>query len=135
MNLAKPEPGAFRRERHERRTATRKHERDEMAAAKRRDHGKCRWPGCDSATVGLRIDACHKRASHRGMGGNPAGDKTERSRIITLCQLHHRQYDTFEIGIDPLTAHEFSGPCAFYRGEQHIASEKVIGVSSTRSQA
>ena len=135
---AKPTPGEYRRERHDRRTAVKAHEREEMRAAKSRDHGKCRWPGCDAHIAKLRIDACHERATHRGMGGNPDGLRTHRDKVITLCQFHHRQYDGFLIAITPLTDAGFSGPVAFYRTEGatvHVASEKVIGVSSTRGDA
>ncbi len=136
--LQKPERGSGKRERFERRQEARKHERAEMDAAKRRDHGKCRWPGCDSHIVKLRIDACHERDSHRGMGGNPDGKRTERAKVITLCLTHHAQYDRFDLDILPVTDKGFDGPCAFYvphpmEDWRHIATEKVIGVSVTKT--
>lgn len=136
--LDKPMSGERQRNRHTRRLETRQHEQTEMRAAKARDHGKCRWPGCDSATVGLRIDAAHMRDSHRGAGGNPDGSRTERDKVITFCCEHHDAYDVRRtIDVQPLTAFNFSGPCAFYltplgRPAVHVASEKILGVSTTR---
>jgi hypothetical protein len=72
------------------------------------------------------------------MGGNPDGLRTERKKIITLCMTHHAQYDRFDIDIQPVTDLGFDGQCAFYVSDpilnfRHIATEKRIGVSVTRT--
>lgn len=129
--FVKPERGAYRLEQKAKRAEVEKHERHEMEAAKARDHHKCRVPRCEFK--GLAIEAAHLRSQHRGMGGNPSGDRTERKTIISLCIRHHDWYDGFDLDIEPLNADKlFDDACAFYLRGQHIATEKLIGVSSVR---
>jgi hypothetical protein len=110
-----------------------------MAAAVRRDGGKCRWPRCEYKA--LKVAAAHM--DHRKMGGNPSGDKTQLHKLITLCIRHHDQFDGRtipSIAIEPISAQQgTSGPCAYYVQDetgkwQHVATERVIGVSSTRGR-
>lgn len=136
MNLAKPLRGAYLLERRERRSAVVAAEQKAMQAALVRDGRKCRWPACEHRTMKLPIDPCHRR--HRGMGGNPAGDRTERASIISLCRVHHGLYDAHLLEIEPLGAEGFDGLCAFYLRDvetghlDHVATERRIGESVTR---
>lgn len=82
----KPEKGAFTAER---RRKARKHKATEtaiMREARSRDGHRCRY--------------CHSRDGtqvahfkHRGMGGNPRGDRTILAGLVTLCQTHHQMFD------------------------------------------
>lgn len=110
-----------------------------MADAKRRDGNKCRWPRCHYKD--LAVECAH--LEHRKMGGNPAGDKTQRHKLIALCVRHHDQFDgrtVPDIDITPVnSAQGTDGPCVYYqRGEsgrmEHVATEKWIGISETRGQ-
>jgi hypothetical protein len=106
-----------------------------MLAAKRRDSHTCRFPNCEYMRMDPRVEAAHRR--HRGMGGNPAGDRTTLNDLVTWCFIHHSEWDRGgEWDIEPQQAERgFSGPCDFYRtnpanGKWEIfARETVIGVS------
>lgn len=133
-DLTKPLPGEARKDRHARRLTTKAHETREMQAALKRDGKKCRVPRCEFAKLNLIIDPCHER--HRGMGGNPNGNRTTRQTVIALCRRHHRLYDNGDIAIEPLTHKGFDGPCDFYmlNGPErtHYATERLVGISETR---
>lgn len=118
---------------HRKKTAeTKAHEQKQMQAALVRDERKCRVPRCEFASKKLPIDACHLR--HRGIGGNPSGDRTTRETIIALCRTHHGRYDRAEMDIIPQTPAKFDGPCDYAnRNGEVFASERVIGVSTERS--
>lgn len=133
--LTKPMPGDFRKEQHDRRNLRKAAERREMQAALKRDGNRCRVPRCEFAVLNLVIEPAHQ--AHRGMGGNPAGDRTERKTVIALCKRHHRLYDTARLDIEPLTAKVFDGPCDWYDvatdgTRTHYASERLVGISETR---
>lgn len=133
--IPKPFRGVALLERRERRRDLVRHEQREMAAAKRRDHGKCRWPRCEYAKRHLPIDPCH--LMHRGMGGDPKGTRTTRDQVISMCRIHHGLLDRGDLDIQPMTSAGTDGPVAFYRrlasGRlEHVATEVQIGVSVTR---
>lgn len=112
----------------------RAHEQREMQAALRRDKRTCRFPRCEFK--GMPVDPAH--LDHRRMGGNPSGDKTDRTTVLALCRRHHDEFDKSEIDIEPLTKNGTAGPCAYYRRTEagrwaHVASEKSIRVSEARS--
>jgi hypothetical protein len=91
-DLAKPSRTARKKEQLEARKDRRATERSHKAAARKRDHYRCRFPLCGCRTLGLRLEArlevSHDR--HKGSGGNPAGDRSLRHMLITLC-LHRHQ--------------------------------------------
>lgn len=138
MGTATPKPvkGDDWKRSRQRRAERRLHERKQMDAAKRRDGNKCRVPRCEHAPRSPRIEPAHY--IHRGMGGNPSGDRTERALIVSLCFLHHADYDwktNVDLEIEPQTSAMFDGPCAYYfraKGGEfvHYATEKVIGIST-----
>lgn len=135
MFTPKPARGTALLASRQRRAERTAHEQREMQAALRRDERKCRVPRCEYATKKLRIEPAHM--VHRGMGGDPSGERTTRATVISLCLVHHGQYDHGEIDIVPLTEQEFDGPCDWYvRNEwfewELFASEKTIGVSVER---
>ena len=83
-----------------------------MKAARARDK-RCRFPLCGCHRLKLRIDVAHKQ--HRGMGGNPKGDRTTLRGLITLCGARHREnlisLDRGNLKIVPLTRRGWDGPC------------------------
>lgn len=95
-------------------------------------------PGCDWKARRLPLHTAHLR--HRGMGGNPSGDRTTQDTMITLCVWHHWQMDQVcTLDIRPLTPQETDGPCEFLvRGESGdwrvVAVERTIGVSEMRGR-
>lgn len=134
----KPAKGSALLERKERQRAHKAREQAVMQEAKHRDGGKCRVPRCRYQRMDIACDPCHR--THRGMGGNPKEDRTTRDQMITLCRIHHANWDTNgTLEIEPLDAGKgFDGPAAFY--EQHgetgrmecIGIETQIGVSVPR---
>jgi hypothetical protein len=136
ISLAKPTRGTALLEHRQRRAELVQHERREMQAAKKRDGNKCRVPYCEFASMKLPIDVAHMR--HRGMGGNPKGDRTERRLLVTLCRRHHGLYDGAELEIEPMTAALMDGPLLFAQLSESghmetFAVERSIGVSETRT--
>jgi hypothetical protein len=111
-SLQKPLRGTALLERRARTKTTKAHERTVMAEARRRDHGRCRVPGCRYRLQAIPVDVCHRQ--HRGMGGNATGDRTTRPTLISLCRIHHGLWDRAELRIDALTKQEFDGPVAVY---------------------
>ena len=71
--------------------AARKHKALEdgiMREARVRDK-VCRFPLCGCRKLGLRLEVSHQQ--HRGMGGNPAGDRTDTAILVLLCSARHKE--------------------------------------------
>lgn len=49
----------------------------------------CRFPLCGCKRFGLRLEVSHQK--HRGMGGNPAGDRTDTRTMVLVCSARHRE--------------------------------------------
>ena len=129
----KDEPGEYRLEK---RRVVRKRKATEQAvieSAKRRDHYRCRWPGC--LWRDLRVEGAHA-TEHRGMGGDPTGERTQRHLIITLCLRHHKRFDAHRLDVVFLSERGTDGPLEFYeshKGELHlVARERTVGIPETR---
>lgn len=93
------------------RLAGKKHERDEKADVRRRDRG-CRFPLCGCRRLGLRLEVSHDK--HKGIGGNPAGDRSVAELMVQLC-LHRHQDSRISrhkgtMRARPLTRHGYNGP-------------------------
>jgi hypothetical protein len=61
--------------------------------AKKRDHHTCRFPLCGCAKrlhakADVRLESSHE--IHKGMGGNPAGDRSAPELLVTLCKHRHQ---------------------------------------------
>lgn len=133
-------------ERKSRRAELVAHEQKELQAALKRDHRKCRFPGCSGKHRGqtLPIDPCHMKRPdgtwHRGPGGDATGIRTDRRWALALCRAHHGLYDAHEIQIDALD-HELGADGLLMFSVKHpetgafvhIATEKRVGVSETRT--
>lgn len=89
--LVKPSRTASKIARHLGRQKRAKDERDNKAEVRRRDK-HCRFPLCGCRKLGLRLEARQEVShdTHKGMGGNPAGDRSAPERMIFLC-LHRHQ--------------------------------------------
>jgi hypothetical protein len=132
----KPPKGTAWKALKQRKADIKTHERKVMDEARKRDGGVCRVPRCEHAPRKPRIEVAHQ--NHRGMGGNPTGDKTTRQTCIALCWLHHCDYDwktLVDLDIRPETAQGFDGPCSYYFRALggpwiHYATEKRIGIST-----
>jgi hypothetical protein len=139
MSFPKPSRGsalvASRLRRRERKAA----EDAVMRAAKQRDGHRCRFPWCDFRGLELPLDACHVR--HRGMGGNPSGDRTATTdQLICFCRRHHGLYDAgTHFDIQPQTPKGCDGPVDFTapHGDsgrwEVFAAETIIGISVVRT--
>lgn len=136
-DLRKPSRGEYDLERKGKKRSRKLAEDKTMAAAKRRDGNKCRWPRCEFK--GLNVECAHME--HRKMGGNPSGEATKRHKLIALCIRHHDQFDgrdTTRIDIVPVNAQQGTdGPCSYFVLQEsgqwlHVATEKYIGVSTER---
>lgn len=96
--------------RRETKAQRRKHEDAIEGAVKRRDHGRCRIPGCKGRGQWAHLN-------HRGMGGNPKGDKSTTAETLCLCFTHHQGPDSLDRGwleVIPLTTAGCDGPLAFH---------------------
>jgi hypothetical protein len=89
-------------------------EETEKAKVRRRDR-YCRFPLCGCGKMKLALAVCH--SEHKGIGGNPAGDRSQAALMIYLCSARHREnaisWDRGTIRIRPLTDQLFAGPCAW----------------------
>lgn len=104
-----------------------------MAASVRLQGGVCRWPGCDCRRRGIKVDPAHwKVVGHRGIGGNPSGDRTRLDGIMALCRNRHEDYDHSRIDFEPLSDKGTLGPCEFFRivkGERiSVGRERLVGI-------
>lgn len=94
MTLEKPSPTARKLAQHRKRVDAVNAENANKRAAKRRDKHRCRFPLCGCRVLRLRIEASHNK--HKGIGGNPAGDRSQVSGLVTLC-LHRHQHGRISI--------------------------------------
>lgn len=137
VTFPKPLKGEHLLERRARRADLKHHERTEMQAALRRDGHVCRWPGCRYGRKDIPVDPSHL-TSHRGMGGNPDGTRTNRRDVLALCRIHHGMLHACRIEITPMdVALGTDGPLMFFQQSESgrmecVAVEKSIGVSETR---
>jgi hypothetical protein len=67
------------------------HERVQKSQVRKRDGG-CRFPRCGCKRLGLivkaRPEVSHEK--HKGMGGNPIGDRSMADIMVELCNHRHQ---------------------------------------------
>lgn len=85
--LAKPKKGDGRRARKKRARLRDAAERKQKQVCRDRDGG-CRFPLCGCRQYGV-AEVAHLK--HKGMGGNPAGDRSVPELMICLCGWRHRE--------------------------------------------
>lgn len=110
----KPEKGEKTREH---RKLSRKAEAVEAAAkghVRKRDR-YCRFPLCGCDEFRLARHVAHTK--HKGMGGNPKGDRSHALTMLVLCSARHREsaysLDMGTIRVTPLTKMGTAGACVF----------------------
>lgn len=126
----KPKRGTALLER-EARTATRKAAEDKIIAeAKALDGYRCRWPEAHKCRGGLEGSHVFR---HRGIGGNPAGDRTTVESILSVCAWIHRRgpetIDGGDLKVEAETAQGTRGPCSFWRSDgkgKHLIAREVL---------
>lgn len=118
-DLRKPSRTARKKQEQKDRRDERQAELTNKRSARVRDRFRCRFPLCGCHRLGLQLDAraevSHDR--HKGMGGNPAGDRSLTPGLITLC-LHRHQDGIFSrhkgtMRSRPLTRAGNDGPVAW----------------------
>lgn len=91
MSLQKPSATDRKLARRRDRLDLKKDERDNKAGVRQRDKF-CRFPLCGCRKLGLILKAIgevsHQR--HKGMGGNPAGDRSQVAGMVLLCKHRHQ---------------------------------------------
>lgn len=127
-DLTKPKKGSALLASRARRAGRVAAEQKVMQEAKRRDGHQCRVPACEYRPKRLRIEAAH--LVHRGMGGDPRGTRTTRAGLISLCVIHHAEFDAGQLTILPLTERGTDGPCSFTLEDTRF--ERTVGVPETR---
>lgn len=73
--------------RRQRLSANRLVERQAKEDSKLRDGLCCRVPWCNYD--GYALHSAHQK--HKGMGGNPTGDRNTTAGLMTVCAMHHRE--------------------------------------------
>lgn len=60
--------------------------------AKKRDLHRCRFPLCGCKQLGLALDARLESShhQHKGMGGDPTGERSLPWLLVTLCKHRHQ---------------------------------------------
>jgi len=116
-------------------------EKDEKAKVRMRDKWHCRFPlcGCRGPAVRtwMRLEVAH--LVHKGMGGNPKGDRSTADQMIYLCEHRHQHGGVSlhkgTLRIVPLTREGTNGPVRFLvtAGTRwtEVAREKSVGVLDT----
>ena len=86
-SIPKPPKGTAKREHARRSRLTAAEERFNKTIVRARDR-YCRMPGC-GCRERLFPHVAHEQ--HKGMGGNPAGDRSLAGRMVLLCGPRHRE--------------------------------------------
>lgn len=75
----------------------------------------CRFPMCGCGKMKLRTEVSHSQ--HKGMGGNPAGDRSKAELMVLVCAARHKEnaiaIDRGTLRWRPLTARGSHGPIAW----------------------
>lgn len=129
--LEKPSATArWMQKQYERRKAATR-EKVNKCEVRTRDGYRCRFPLCGCSKWKIRLEASHAR--HKGMGGNPAGDRSEAKGMVLLC-VHRHQHGAVSIHKgtlrpDFLTPYEFDGPVAWLVDVEVLFPSRYVGGS------
>lgn len=98
----------------------RKLEEDKQMGKVRKRDKYCRFPLCGCKRFRLALHVSHQQ--HRGMGGNPAGDRTQPESMVYVCAARHREnpvsIDRGTLRWEPLTEAGANGPIAWHVKER-----------------
>jgi len=95
----------------------RKLEEDKVMKRVRRQDVYCRFPMCGCRKFHLSLHVAHEK--HRGMGGNPSGERTTEAGLILLCSARHKEnrvaLDRGTLLIIPINGQDgMRGPCVWH---------------------
>lgn len=114
----KPSRTDRRRAQQQKQRARKTTEAAAKAEVRRRDRF-CRFPLCGCRSLGMAA-AAHSEASHhthKGMGGNPSGNRSTADRMILLCRHRHQDgrvsIHKGTLRILPMTRAGMNGPVVF----------------------
>lgn len=109
--MVRKKPGPTARRRKTRAAALKRGENKNKAKVRARDR-VCRFPLCPCQRFGLFLEVSH--ATHKGMGGDPTGERSAPELMILVCNWRHKES---HISIDkkairwlPLTDKGSNGP-------------------------
>lgn len=112
-NFKEPK-GSLKVERALRRLKHKTAEDQNKAEVRRRDK-RCRFPLCGCRRFALVLHVSH--AEHKGMGGNPKGDRSTPDLMVYVCAARHREnrmaIDRGTVRWQPLTPAGANGPIAW----------------------
>jgi hypothetical protein len=107
-------PGPTAKARAKRARASKANENANKQLVRARDV-RCRFPLCRCRLRGDPLHVSHQR--HKGMGGNPAGDRSLPAGMMLLCAWRHREapvsIDRGTLRWRPLTLDGAGGPVAW----------------------
>lgn len=97
-------------------------------AEKKRVRGRdrfCRFPLCGCRHAGLRTEVSHSR--HKGMGGNPKGDRSSADLMVLVCSARHKEnrvaIDRGTLTWEPLTDAGAFGPIAWSMRQDELPKD------------
>lgn len=103
---------------------------DKQKAHVRRRDKVCRFPLCGCRKLRMRLEVSH--VTHKGMGGNPLGDRSLPSIMVLLCVHRHQDGAVSRhkgtLKAQYLTASKFNGPVAW------LIDTNAAGVTHRRGQ-
>lgn len=92
-----------------------KREENANKAKVRARDGRCRFPLCGCAAQHLFLEVSH--SEHKGMGGDPTGERSAPELMVYLCNWRHRiarySIDRGRLRWVPLTPAGANGPIAW----------------------
>lgn len=88
MKVGFPKPTGSRKVARGLKRVARKSKEDAIMKKVRTRDRYCRFPLCGCKKFQLPLHVSHQR--HRGMGGNPAGDRTTTASMVLVCSARHR---------------------------------------------
>lgn len=137
-----PKPTGSRKVARAKKRFTLKTAEDKQKAKVRKRDKRCRFPLCGCKRFNLAQHVSHQH--HKGMGGNPAGDRSTADQMILVCSARHKEnefaIDRGTIRWRALTDKGANGPIAWdvdytqywkVVGEPYwvtVAVETIVGV-------
>lgn len=84
----KPSRTERQKETRSRRLKLKTQESNNKKDVRKRDLHKCRFPLCGCRRLALPLEVSHDQ--HKGMGGDPTGERSERWGMILMCWHRHQ---------------------------------------------
>jgi hypothetical protein len=107
---------------------TRANQETEQKLEVRQRDRTCRFPYCGCKRFGLALHVSHSQ--HKGMGGNPAGDRSKPSLMVLVCSARHREnpvsLDKGTVRWEPLTRKGADGPVAWFVDIRELMNQELV---------